>query len=114
VFNTKGAETCRSSAAHPNFSNISKKECTKEEMESFITNRLITPKNELCKLICEVFLNTYGNTLWEDNTDLIMAKALIKKLKPWLHKSGSDMSDLEFVKWRKRFVEKLGGKYEQD
>lgn len=62
------------------------------------------PKNKLIKSLCEVFRITYGNTLWEGDTDIVMAKAALKKLKPYLYVSDSDISDKEFNNWRNKFI----------
>lgn len=63
------------------------------------------PKNKLTKDLCEVFRNTYGNTLWEGDTDIVMAKAVLRKLRPYLYVSDTDISDEQFNNWRKKFTE---------
>lgn len=62
------------------------------------------PRNKLIKSICEVFRKTYGNTLWEGDTDIIMAKAVLRRLNPYLYVSDSDISDKEFNNWREKFI----------
>ena len=62
------------------------------------------PKNKLIKDICEVFYKTYGDTLMWYDTDIVMAKAVLRKLRPYLYVSDMDISDKQFNNWRKKFT----------
>lgn len=62
----------------------------------------IIGKKKCIELITNALNEVYGNTLWEDNTDLRMAKAVLKKLSPYLLIDNKiDMTEEEFKKWKK-------------
>lgn len=66
-------------------------------------------KRQYTKLIVEAMTEAYGNTLWEYNTDLDMAKKVLKKLTPYLNFNEQDMTEQEFKQWRVGFIDDITG-----
>lgn len=62
-------------------------------------------RKEYLQLICESLVREYGGTLVDGDTDLIMAKAVLRSLRPYLRFSQYDLSDSEFKAWREEFTE---------
>ena len=61
-------------------------------------------RNECIKLVCEVLVNVYGDTLVECDVDLEMAKKVASKLRPYLNmKQSADISGKDFKTWRSKF-----------
>lgn len=56
-------------------------------------------KKEYIMMIADALLDEYGGTLIEDQTDIKMAKAVLKKLKPFLFFHPCDVPDAAYNKW---------------
>jgi hypothetical protein len=65
-------------------------------------------KREYIQLICESLIEEYGDDIVAYNTDLKIAKDILKKLTPYLYFHPHDMSVAEFKKWRKELYADLG------
>jgi len=61
-------------------------------------------RRQYLQMFCESLVATYGNTLVEGDTDLKMATALMRKLRRYLFFHPLEMSDKEWIKWRKAFL----------
>lgn len=51
-------------------------------------------------LITEAIQRAYGDTIWEGNTDLNIAKEVLKSLREYLYFHSMDISQQEFKEWR--------------
>jgi len=58
-------------------------------------------RKEYIKLIADVLVKNYGDTLKESGTDVRMAQAVVSKLKDHLQFHPVDISINEFRKWCK-------------
>lgn len=58
---------------------------------------------EYLKLICETLVSFHGDSLVERDTDLEIAKKVLRKLKPYLYFHVDDMTPKEFKAWRQKF-----------
>ena len=58
-------------------------------------------KRQYIQLITKALNDCYGNTLWEDETDIRMAKKVLKVLIPYLYFHPFDISSQEFNEWKK-------------
>lgn len=56
-------------------------------------------KKEYLMMIADALVSEYGSTLIEEGTDIKMAKATLRKLKPFLFFHPSDVSDKDYNKW---------------
>jgi len=54
---------------------------------------------EYFAVINKALNDTYGDSLIDTGTDLVMTKAVMKKLRPYLNLNSKDMSDKEWQKW---------------
>lgn len=61
-------------------------------------------RREYLKMFCESLTGTYGDTLVEHDTDLHMATALLRRMRKYLFFSSLDMTEIEWIKWRKKFT----------
>jgi len=61
-------------------------------------------RREYLQMFCETLVDSYGGTLSEWDTDLTMAKDLMRKLRQYLIFSESDMTDKEWISWRREFL----------
>jgi len=60
---------------------------------------------EYVVLVAEQLVKDYGNTLVENNTDLHMALAIVKKMQKYLYFHPYEpYNKREFLKWRKNFL----------
>ena len=59
-------------------------------------------KRDYIKLISEILTETYGDTLKEYGTDVVMAEAVVKGLDEYLYFHTYDMDYNEFKKWKKK------------
>lgn len=58
-------------------------------------------KREYIKFVAQILARTYGNTLKETGTDVLMAEEVIKEMKEYLYFSSIDIPYNEFRKWKK-------------
>ena len=65
-------------------------------------------KREYIQLIAETLVDTYGDTLIEGDTDLDMAKAVLKRLSTYLYFHEHDTTPKEFKQWRKELYDEHG------
>ena len=65
-------------------------------------------KREYIQLIAEALVEEYGDTLIEYNTDLKMAKKVLKRLQEYLYFHPHDMSVADFKQWRKELYAEHG------
>lgn len=68
-------------------------------------------KNEYILLIAETLVDTYGKTLCEGDTDINLAKAVVKKLTPYLY-FGQDISLKEFRQTKRDRLMLAGYEYD--
>lgn len=66
------------------------------------------PYRTYLQVVIEAMTKVYGDTLWDTSTDVRMAEAVIKALRPYLYFHPLKISNEEWLTWRKEFLEKLG------
>ena len=70
-------------------------------------------RKQYIMLVAETLTDSYGSTLIEGDTDIVMAKAVIRKLKKYLCFRSSDVTNKQFKEWRDE-VKERAGIYEED
>lgn len=68
----------------------------------------IFPKRKYIMMISESLVKEYGSTLVEFDTDLLMAKAVVKKMRKYLLNNDKDLTEKQFKLWRDKFLNELG------
>lgn len=58
-------------------------------------------KRQYIVLIAKTLTKSYGSTLVEYDTDIELAKAVVKKLAPYLFFHPIDMTDREWKSWKR-------------